>query len=1334
VARSSIDGMYWDFHWPLSLKELVEGQQARRRTSDSTPLVREWFSQPRASSDTTTEVVQVNFRLPLSVGEISFETQRVPVRIEIWYQDRLNNWRQVFDRQRIPVSITLSASSQASWYKYRTHVYPVVAKAVQLRCTRVPDPATGSTPYVIGIRNTLLRRNIYDRNAGRLAFEDELDPIGNVVAKYIKDWDATRAIDDQPLTFWRSAPQPDPRAVVSLYLDTRNPDGSPQLIDSLYIDPVYTQQIINLYYSNDETVGTRKLSAITLPPDTDENTDWRVNRGRWDISSAPSGTSSYACPLAIGPMVRQDVWVGMEWTPDFAPLDGPAQNPVLWSVTPNDPDPDQYWPRIVYDVGAAEVQLELTNGTDTKLYQVALSPLLVPSEPLRIVVGWRYSPETVLISVRTRTGAEIARLEDASPELPNLITLDGQMGFANFRGLFTSHIVKTEDFAVGSGTYQANPGVYVSPDPVIPTENGQIPSTTLDNAVYAVDWTLQTHGSGGSHDSFYENKTWTPIWRDYLASKGRLFLPQSISMRYLKLEFTNLTSEPYPVYDAGVQTTYKVFPIQVRWQLPPRSPRSAVDADEWEPGGVQLGSELNLGYIMAPSVNWLNPSSVAQAVNAIFGNTITPVSVTTGGPLTFSALPSSTSTSTTDAVRSEEANPYVYRRDPIDPQVLAGQIIAELGNEWIQTLTYYPTPLYELDPGESFGPALPALQNPTALPVQGRDWWLFPGGTLAMPATVLRGLTTSSTEGGGVVLDPGETVPTNRIRFAITSIHRYDIKTVTRDAALAYFAGVREVRALSASYIDEQDPPLFEFSAYDPNRWVFNNVRQLDTGPITTAGKVYSIENPGFDLSLAHWESGAAQGWSRDATRGRWHWGSATVAADGTEKNLRSTDPINVTEGDSITFSCWVWWEGVLATDGLPAIVLGGTTLADGAPVADIVFDEVTYPDWLSHSESFADGSGAPYFIEGPDGLFIPGPDATLTDADDDGLFEIDPGDTTLTDDGGGLFTMTPLGPDPLDWVRLEGTWVVPAGVDQLRVRLSVTEDASAGQVWFDGVGILSADEVLATVYKEFVTTSTFAKVRCDFRDSGLVRSDAMWARADPLATNIDNLKLAYYVSTIPDMVPGGAWGDTFGTWGDQAVQWGAPYSLVAISVDPNRIFDGRRVLKFARASGAGNAGIKILQQTNFVADGLVRLCAVFYKPLVNNNQITLRLRRVSDGVFVHEETITKPAVGYWYTHQGQFIEVPDGPDQVYTIELTTTGDAEDELFLADLYTEIALCRYFMRLGGPASFLHDVTPLRYADSAQVVSTDVVNEVSVQAAILSPKVWLYGCSVQPQYLK
>jgi hypothetical protein len=271
------------------------------------------------------------------------------------------------------------------------------------------------------------------------------------------------------------------------------------------------------------------------------------------------------------------------------------------------------------------------------------------------------------------------------------------------------------------------------------------------------------------------------------------------------------------------------------------------------------------------------------------------------------------------------------------------------------------------------------------------------------------------------------------------------------------------------------------------------------------------------------------------------------------------------------------------------------------------------------------------------------------------------------------------------------------------------------------------------TVFLNAVTTSTFADVSVDINDSGLLTSDAMWARADPLDTNIANLQLAPYVNTIPSIIPSGTWADTFAKWEDTTIEWGEPRSEVTINVDQNLIFQGNRAVHFTRAAGAGEAGILITQQTNMLGQELAQLGCVFYKPTANTNQMTIRLRRVSDGVYIHQETWT-PVAGYWYTYQSAFFELPVTPDQVYTVELVLTGDQADELFLSNLYTNVAGIRYFLQLGDSSTFLFDITPLVYGDNASVSCTTPVNEMSFTVGVFNTSSFAYGAALTPRYLK
>lgn len=1604
------------------------------------------------------DVLTVNFKLPLSVSEIGFEALRVACHIELWYLDRLNNWRQVLDEARNPVTLDLSISQAQAWYTAHFYCYPFVAKSVQWRFLRVYDPMVGNQPYCVGMRNGLIRRNIYTRSDGTQGIEPQQDPIGNLFTSYIKDWDASKAIDDNPLTYWKSMPLPDPSAVVSLYLDVRGADGGPQLIDTLYLDPVYSGQVLNLYYSNDDTIGTLKLSPITAVATTDENTQWTQGKGRWDISNVGE-TSDYEFSMTWGPLVSQPAWIGIEWQPDFNPgyssevqlvtisgatggtfmlsfegdsttalpytataaavqaalaalpsigsgnvavtglaggpftasfqnalggtnlpvmgssatgltppgatvtvntltdggvAGGPPENPVLFEVLPPAPTTGQFVPTIYYDVGAGEIVVELTDGTTTQTYTAALSPLPAQYNTLRLVVGWCYDPTpAVFLSVKTPLGVELATTTPAtnitvfeladtliayqepdgtltsdptadwlhqglagnamfthvsvdypaaaypmtasinagiantisaiattpgpfilvgtgqgadviagvydeirggglwsrasdflgavtfgnprreqghtfpgapdpggygidedplintepkwwdfvisgdplaalgtSPytgknaqamqnlwlkmqaptwkgtaanlvslmtnppanvldlasklvatylhndppyrnwfsydpinlgpvattggqscfdlalnyilsfasdpqtglgaylpadNLPTQISLDGSIGFHDFRGLFTAHVIKLEPWGVGQIGFQANPGVYVSPDPVIPDANGNIPATTLDNAIYAAAWATQEHGTGGCHSTNFEDKLWTPIWSNYIAQKGKLYFPQQISMKYLQLEFTNLTEEPYPVYDSGIQTSYQVFPVSVTQQT--------VTNLKWSSdGALTVGPDVQLRGI--GSVNWLNPSTVNNAVNAVFGKTVNLVNVTTGLGFNTATLPNTTGTDVADQSRNEVSSPWVFKRTPPNTTTIAAQLIstattggavqsgatalqgaafAAAANVTNVTVAGSQQTNSLANPASAFSPALNFPSTLPTLPAQGSDWWVFPGSTLRLPATVMNGLTGLT----GTVTGRGHTT-TERPRFTTTCVHRYDIKTVARDSAVAYFAGVREATPYLTVYIANQDPAVFIFSQYSSAQWVWNNITALDSGPITTAGSLYQIINPNFDTDINNWEQTEGD-WTWDGSLGYWYLGTATVIADGTEKQLVST-PMDVTEGVHLDASVWVTWAGLSATSGSQALTLTALYYNDDTFVSSQTVG-LTYSPW--------------------------------------------PADTPETSGNTWAQIVAQL--------ALDSNFLVPPGVTQMRLALMVTADATAGQVWFDTVVIGTTDLVEGTIFKDFSTQSTFVKLTCSFTDTGLVRSDDMWAQADPNDTNISSTALAYYTSTIPDAIPAGMWADTFADWGDARIVWGEPRAVVAIQVDPDRIFQGKRVLHFSRAGGAEEAGVKIRQNTFFVAGGLFRIGCIFFKPATNTNQVTIRLRRVSDGVYIHQESFD-PVIGYWYEYISSFIEIPDSEDQQYSVELVCSGDDPDEFYLNDLYCEIAQIRYFVRLGDESQFLHDVTALRYAGLAIVSTTDPVQEFSVQAAVLSPHSYCYGGSFQPTYLK
>lgn len=1362
-----------------------------------------------------TEVIQVNFKLPMPINDVSFQAVKVPVQIDMWYLDRQDNWRAVLDENRNPITLTLPASVNESWHTFNAYTSPTIAKAVQFRLTRQPDPVMGTRPYCVGMRNILMRRNIYDRPAGIRATTIIEDALGNVVETYIRDWDAPKAIDNNPATFWRSTAQPSPDAVVSMYLDVRNADGSPQIIDTLYVDPVYTGNALNIYYTNDEPDGvTLDPSPISVSPTTESHTRWQAGRGLWDVATGAE-TSEFTAPFRSGPLIKQNCWIGVEWTPDFTATSPPGNNPVLLEIIPENPEPGQFWPRLYYDVGNlgyGKIVLEFTNGTTSKTFEAPLSPPLTQNEPLRIVAGWAYDvPDSaVFISVMSK-GTEVGHLYTPNTlTLPNLITLDGQISFSKFRGQFTAHIIKLTSWLNSHEQFMVNPIAYVDPDPITPDSTGTVTSSSLDNAVFSCDWTAQRYPVGGMTSSIHVDRRWTPVWRDYVVQRGKMFFPRQISCKYIKLEFSKLTAEPYPVYDTGIQTTYEVFPVSVYADVTTTTTTTSSvpgtttattalpSTDVHTPGAIEnivgtvkgavdsIGNSVNgllgaIGNLVSgiASINWLDPTSVNAAIEASTTSTAMNVVNNLGYAGLAPSLPNTVSTAlgqstgamaapgTAVAVREESSSNLVYRRTAMQPQVLAGQTVNQLmGAMPNQGLGATVSTPIATAISTTFAPTVESPGSAPVTPAMGKDFWLFPGALLKMPAAIMESIfsgvrwglfgTNSTVPGGSVMTAPTSATVTNttsttqRLRFNTTETHVYNKLTVTRTAAVGYFAGIREVAAYATTYIDYEDPLSFDFKLYDPNQWRFTNVKQVTTGAVTAGGSPYTDADLDF-YNLDSWD--AVGNWSWDGTQDGYSGnrvGSATIVADGTSVSLTTKTPF--------------------AVSPLDQVVIGGSVKYVGAQSA-------TFPDDFGDAYQGAYSSGADYspgdivsyndFYWERIGEANPGyppgtaywgdpidPDArvvmeivTYNEGEEVGVVSLTPAPAnsavggysppgSLEGEASRVQILDPTGKtDGVTFTHLLGTYTVPdEGVDALAIRFRITSAVTGGQFWIAEAKAEPRNAGRGFLYNRFITFSKFNKVICDFRDSGLRRSDSMWAKTDPLNKNIDDGTLAWYTS--PTTMPAGMWGDQYAKWADENVKWGNARATVAIWIDPDRQYKGNRALHFRREAGAGSAGIRVIQQTNYFPGAQVRICCTFYKPVQDGNFVTLRLRRVSDGVYIHEEAIPNVPIGQWYTYQSVFFELPDTLDQVYIVELDLTGTFEDDLYVSDLYTEVAHVRYFMRLGGvsnPNAVNLDVTELAHTPSEAIVTcTEPTNEVSLEVVLLTPLAVAYGATMTPVY--
>src|ERR1700756_4363247 len=106
---NALAGLYYEFSIPLGLCNIIQTVSGNNQSDPNSPAIRsqraprEWYSQPRPCTDTTVEVITTNFKLPLSIGQLSFQALRVPCVVSAWYRDRNNNWIPSTDDNNTPV-------------------------------------------------------------------------------------------------------------------------------------------------------------------------------------------------------------------------------------------------------------------------------------------------------------------------------------------------------------------------------------------------------------------------------------------------------------------------------------------------------------------------------------------------------------------------------------------------------------------------------------------------------------------------------------------------------------------------------------------------------------------------------------------------------------------------------------------------------------------------------------------------------------------------------------------------------------------------------------------------------------------------------------------------------------------------------------------------------------------------------------------------------------------------------------------------------------------------------------------------------------------------------
>lgn len=592
VAPLSIHGSTVDsINQTLALNERLLGGQ--RQANEN----RFWSTPPRSGDDRIREVYTLLLNTTQEINYVSLELARFPHRVWLQYlDDASGDWLPVLDlHTAAPVSFTLTDSLPAKflalsdstgkthpqhygaghWVAFKSTFRTVKSSRFRLVMARIPgvfplDRSGAAAPYPLGVRNMYLGFDATDYNLiPRLPFVSDtehkpfaasVDMLRSRLSYALRENKAYNVLTGG---VWRSAPQPIRNAVVNFYVDARDENGLPQVIDRFFLDPLYTGPKINLYYSHESKaqIGAEASDRPLLEEVTA------------DVNVDPSGTgllmADAAGTIAIdNARIRFDPtspwWIGLTFQPQFA-SDEPYDHSVL-SMGAN----NQFgvWTDGVLTFGWSGInQAWVMTFADQTFY---LNDLFVAGQQVSYVLAFDGAQAGVFLSTNLDPDTYFPA-HAWNGQMPPSITIgmndsshplvDGLPG-QNIR--LINLVMKNDGGSLGDyQTYLLDPYNYVVKK-AYPYEDDNSTNGSLlrfDDAFKTID--VETNlgflGFVGEPLVDYEAMTWTPVNRDYEARRGYMsFNP--VKATAFKFEFYDLSPQNYDSQTVLTRTV-RLFPI-----------------------------------------------------------------------------------------------------------------------------------------------------------------------------------------------------------------------------------------------------------------------------------------------------------------------------------------------------------------------------------------------------------------------------------------------------------------------------------------------------------------------------------------------------------------------------------------------------------------------------------------------------------------------------------------------------------------------------------------------------------------------------------------------------
>lgn len=609
-----------------------------------------WASPWRNADDPLSDVMELSLATPRLVNVITLSLSNYPLTLTAQYFDQ--NSGEWTDLQSVdgtgvataaildsnpavipaPSNVPLHYHPQHSfsghWKSVQLFIDPIEVQSLRFVLKRNPNgrvpvnPFGTKVPYSVAIRDVVLGYQVASLDdipttqplvnsfSEYGPFATTTDALGSTSKYSLRIDRASNVLANQsagasdPALVWKSDPQPIPWAVVNFYMDLRDADGSPQLIDRFYIDPLYEGPNVNLYWSNDEP--SSKFSPLRDPLMASQTSIYD-QRGITTPNVLHAGLSNlgYSAYVEVNNIgvdfsVNKDWWIGGQFNTKFAQASSVTVHPIL-------------------DIGELSVALApaglriTTDYGDNLLVPV---PAFDPAMPFTFIVGgdgttlkaWVKSNNQVYtgqmkltVSLRNITALRFGGFQGTSPGISDMD--------------FTLFTVKIDD-QINDLTATS---FLTDPVPYVITQDDR-----TDNALLRYHYTFSNSdyrsGFVGGYPNRYEDLVWSPISRDFVLRKGYLNIPPT-KAKYWKFEFCGLVPEAYEVFKP-IRRSVNTYPFSL-WNAALASPTLYDTLNTLFPGALSAmaigtGSLFSTATTSMGTGGLSNPTKTATMARVIW--------------------------------------------------------------------------------------------------------------------------------------------------------------------------------------------------------------------------------------------------------------------------------------------------------------------------------------------------------------------------------------------------------------------------------------------------------------------------------------------------------------------------------------------------------------------------------------------------------------------------------------------------------------------------------------------------------------------------------------------